>query len=698
MRIPEDIVSLLEALPVEEVARRLGVAVRRHMAICFMHDDHHPSLAFNPAKNTFYCFACQKGGDPIRLVQEHQGWAFPEACAWLANQFGIPLQEDDAAVPKPTIPLPRKKTLSASSTKHRQIDREVGEWLLAHVGLSPVARAFLFASRRYRPEVVRQLRIASLTDSAAMAARLERRFGSERCRTSGFFWDDEASTLIFDSPCLLFPYFTPQGELCSIQSRYLGDNPQTPRFRFPKEVRQGLFNVPVLSALRPDEPLFLAEGVTDCLALLSSGRRAVAFPAAGIHPEEDVALLAGRRLFMYPDRDDAGERLFLKLNEMLQPFATVVHRLPLDEGCKDFSDMYMAQASAQQPWDAGSQPTIGGAPSGGGLPSPKHPNNQALKQSSPMTVKEVFDLRKQGRLEEAYEAIRPMYAVHKGKYTTLCMFWVGSDILKLRLSEKRTSEAAKIFEALLRVAPAIDDQDHKVHEAVLHDALRLKEALPTFSMLQFMQQYGVDRLTDADWQSAMSQPAAGSSDRPHPLPSTAQRIITLAFHELQQHPDAHHAQLLMPLLQEASRRRLRDKHTRRYTAVALHLAGDDGKAADIYRDLLRRHHDSYLYAELAALTDAPGPKAALLCRAILNQRQEKFCAPYRLALARLLVGHDDCRAAYELQRCLATREKEGYRPTRDLLQLQRQLSSVVPVAATDQHAFYRRMADKYPVG
>ena len=31
-----------------------------------------------------------------------------------------------------------------------------------------------------------------------------------------------------------------------------------------------------------------------------------------------------------------------------------------------------------------------------------------------MTVKEVFELRKQGKIEEAYEAIRPMYAVHKG--------------------------------------------------------------------------------------------------------------------------------------------------------------------------------------------------------------------------------------------------------------------------------------------
>jgi hypothetical protein len=116
-----------------------------------------------------------------------------------------------------------------------------------------------------------------------------------------------------------------------------------------------------------------------------------------------------------------------------------------------------------------------------------------------MTVKEVFDLRKQGKIEEAYEAIRPMYAVHKGKYTTLCMFWVGSDIMKKRLQENQTAEATKIFEALLHVAPNIDDKDNKVHEAVLHNALRLKEAVPSFSLLDFMKLYGIDHLTDADW-------------------------------------------------------------------------------------------------------------------------------------------------------------------------------------------------------
>lgn len=80
-----------------------------------------------------------------------------------------------------------------------------------------------------------------------------------------------------------------------------------------------------------------------------------------------------------------------------------------------------------------------------------------------MTVMEIFALRKQGRIEEAYEAIRPLYAAHKGKYTTLCMFWVAADVFKLRLEQKRVEEARKIYEALKRLVPSIeDDKDHKI--------------------------------------------------------------------------------------------------------------------------------------------------------------------------------------------------------------------------------------------
>ena len=74
-----------------------------------------------------------------------------------------------------------------------------------------------------------------------------------------------------------------------------------------------------------------------------------------------------------------------------------------------------------------------------------------------MTVKEIFDLRKQGRIEEAYEAIRPMYAAHKGRYTSLCMFWTAADVFKLRLEQHRIDEATKILEALKRLLPRVEE-------------------------------------------------------------------------------------------------------------------------------------------------------------------------------------------------------------------------------------------------
>ena len=76
-----------------------------------------------------------------------------------------------------------------------------------------------------------------------------------------------------------------------------------------------------------------------------------------------------------------------------------------------------------------------------------------------MTAKDVFELRRQGRIEEAYDAIRQLYANDKGPYTSSAMFWTASDILKKRLNEGRTNEAEKIFAALERLLPNVPDSE-----------------------------------------------------------------------------------------------------------------------------------------------------------------------------------------------------------------------------------------------
>lgn len=312
-----------------------------------------------------------------------------------------------------------------------------------------------------------------------------------------------------------------------------------------------------------------------------------------------------------------------------------------------------------------------------------------------MTVKEVFDLRKHGKIEEAYEAIRPMYAVHQGKYTTLCMFWTASDILKKRIKEQRFDEAEKIFKALLRILPNIEDKDGKARSSILYEAVTLDKEVKAFSMLDFVAQLKVEQLSDEDWKSLTTSAVAGSPS--HPIPSIAQQLLTCAFHEIQENPTVDNALKVMPLLQEAMRRHPNDKNNQRHTAMVYRIMGEKDKAVAIYRQLLTRHRDSYLYAELAELTDDPGQKAALLCRAIQNQRQKKFCTGYRFDLAHLLLGRDNSRAAYELQKCIAARKSQGFGITREMQQMLQQLTGVQPATDAEQRDFYRRMTEKFQI-
>ena len=101
-----------------------------------------------------------------------------------------------------------------------------------------------------------------------------------------------------------------------------------------------------------------------------------------------------------------------------------------------------------------------------------------------MTVKEVFELRREGKIEEAYQTILPMYKVHHGKYTTLAMFWCAVDMMKLLLSRATSNdteslhalaEAEKIYLSLQHLYPNLWDDDGVCQQTLLN----LGEALKT---------------------------------------------------------------------------------------------------------------------------------------------------------------------------------------------------------------------------
>ena len=76
-KISNHTIDALNNLSCENVAEKLGIEVIRHRALCFMHDDHHPSLYFSGKnREKWWCFVCNKGGRAINLVMEYTGIGF----------------------------------------------------------------------------------------------------------------------------------------------------------------------------------------------------------------------------------------------------------------------------------------------------------------------------------------------------------------------------------------------------------------------------------------------------------------------------------------------------------------------------------------------------------------------------------------------------------------------------------------------
>lgn len=298
-----------------------------------------------------------------------------------------------------------------------------------------------------------------------------------------------------------------------------------------------------------------------------------------------------------------------------------------------------------------------------------------------MDVKDVFELRRQGRTEDAYAAILPLYAAHKGHYTTIAMFWVGVDMMRLRYQQRRLEEAYKIFKSLMRLYPTMKDTDLKGQSAMMRAAIQVFEHHNSFSMLDFITHWDITRLTEDDWK--------GTQHEGFVTPSTGMRIVGKVFKEVAANPTVDMALRAAPILAEALKHSPYNRDNQRYKAIIYQIMGKKDKAINIYRHLISRSKKSTLFQELAALIDDERYKIALLCKAITLQRDEKFRQRMRFTLAELLFRQDKARARYELDKCLEARRQAGFTITWAMQNLAASLSEVTPVSDADQKAYYR---------
>ena len=64
-----------------------------YLGLCPFHNEKTPSFTVSPSKEIYKCFGCGRSGNSISFIMEHEKYSYVEALKWLANKYGIEIEE-----------------------------------------------------------------------------------------------------------------------------------------------------------------------------------------------------------------------------------------------------------------------------------------------------------------------------------------------------------------------------------------------------------------------------------------------------------------------------------------------------------------------------------------------------------------------------------------------------------------------------
>lgn len=93
---PTTLQEVQQSVHIEEVVADFVTLKKKGQnlwACCPFHQENTPSFSVSPTKGFYKCFGCGAAGDAITFVREIEGIGFVEAVKYLANKYGVAIQE-----------------------------------------------------------------------------------------------------------------------------------------------------------------------------------------------------------------------------------------------------------------------------------------------------------------------------------------------------------------------------------------------------------------------------------------------------------------------------------------------------------------------------------------------------------------------------------------------------------------------------
>ena len=288
---------------------RLTKKGREFEGLCPFHNEKTPSFFVNDDKAFYHCFGCGAHGDVLSFVINTEGLSFPEAVERLAGEAGLEVPRSAAV-----DPAERARRAGAEAAVEAAC-----AWFQSQLKL-PAGKAALdyLRGRQVDDSQLAGFRIGFAPDqrTALKAHLLKQEFAEDVLLEAGLLVKPEDGGASYDRfrGRVMFPIADRRGRIIAFGGRVMGDgqpkylnSPEGPLFHKGRTLYAHHL---AREAAAHGEPVIVAEGYMDVVALHRAGFRGAVAPLGTALTEDQLAELW--RLAAEPalcfDGDAAGQR------------------------------------------------------------------------------------------------------------------------------------------------------------------------------------------------------------------------------------------------------------------------------------------------------------------------------------------------------------------------------------------------------
>jgi DNA primase len=261
-----------------------------YLGLCPFHNEKSPSFTVSGAKEIYKCFGCGKSGNSIGFLMELEKYSYVEALRWLANKYGIEIEETEAT--------PEAKLYQQASDSLYVINnfgqKFFSEALFETEEGQDVALSYL-KQRGFREEIIKKFQLGynpAGGDSFAKAA-LSAQYNPELLQKSGLVVMRDQGLRDNYRERIIFPIHNQSGKVLGFGARLIKSNDKAPKYINTPEneiyVKSKILYGSYFARMAIDkaDECLLVEGYTDVVSLHQAGvENVVASGGTSLTPDQ----------------------------------------------------------------------------------------------------------------------------------------------------------------------------------------------------------------------------------------------------------------------------------------------------------------------------------------------------------------------------------------------------------------------------